>query len=349
MIRIFLLAATVAFIVGVGFVVDTRSKMDAPAPAVHVSTVTNIHSPGRVEGATPEVELRPERPGRVDRILVEQGDIVEKGDILIILDDREHKLEVLLAEVEHSMAESQLQRLINGSRKEERAEAEAIYRAKRSELERALLTWKRTSRLRAEDAVSQQEADNQRTIAESLTAEVEAAKARSNLLSAPAREDEVRIAKVRIEAAKARWDLAKVELDRTRVYAPGRAQVLQINVEPGELAGPRSVEPALALADTSRFRVRAFVEELDAPRVFVGQTAVVTVDGLPGKIFHGQVTRLSPRMGRKAMLTEQPDERFDTKTREVWIDLEQGESLVVGLRVDVVIETEKETANSDSL
>jgi hypothetical protein len=93
------------------------------------------------------------------------------------------------------------------------------------------------------------------------------------------------------------------------------------------------------MADTSRFRVRAFVEELDAPNVRVGQQAVITVDGLPGREFHGPVTRLNPRMGPKTLWSDHPTERQDTRTREVWIDLDEPTSgLVLGLRVDVFID-----------
>ena len=56
--------------------------------------------------------------------------------------------------------------------------------------------------------------------------------------------------------------------------------MLKINGKAGELTGPASLEPAVVLADTSCYYVRAFVEELDAPRVNVGMTAKVVIDGL---------------------------------------------------------------------
>ena len=51
-----------------------------------------------------------------------------------------------------------------------------------------------------------------------------------------------------------------------QLKAPCDAQVLKLNVEPGELAGPNSVQPAIVVADTVEFCVRVFVEELDAPK-----------------------------------------------------------------------------------
>ena len=104
------------------------------------------------------------------------------------------------------------------------------------------------------------------------------------------------------------------------------------------MAGPESPQPSIIIADTSRFFVRAFVEELDAPRVQLGMMATVAADGLPGKEFHGRVTRLSPRMDHKQLWSNHPTERFDAKMREVWIELDDAESLVIGLRVDVTID-----------
>jgi multidrug resistance efflux pump len=133
-------------------------------------------------------------------------------------------------------------------------------------------------------------------------------------------------------------DLARVELDRTTLRATGPAQVLKINVEQGELSGPDAAEPAIVLADTRRYRVRAFVEELDAPRVALGMKAVVVADGLPDQQLVGRVSKLSPRMTAKQIWSDDPAERYDTKAREVWLDLDTSSPLVVGLRVDVRID-----------
>ena len=60
---------------------------------------------------------------------------------------------------------------------------------------------------------------------------------------------------------------------------------------------------------------------------------------LGGRNFTGRVARLSPRMSHKELWTNDPTERYDTKTREVWIELDEAEGLLVGLRVDVMIDT----------
>ena len=85
--------------------------------------------------------------------------------------------------------------------------------------------------------------------------------------------------------------------------------------------------------------MRAFVDEIDAAEVRAGMAAAVTGESLHGKELRGRVVRASPRMGEKDLWTDRPDQRLDTKTREVWIELDNPPSLVVGLRVNVVIDS----------
>jgi len=324
-------------VAALGFAVHRQSQVAEDRPPLQLSQQM-IFATGRVEGATPEIELRPQLPGRVAQVLVHEGQMVQGGQILVQLDDEEYRQEVALAAAEVELAEAQLERLVNGAQREQRAEATALYRAKMAELEQAQLTWQRISELRKADVIPQQEADNQRTLMAGLEHQVVAAKARMDLLETPARPDEVRIENARTQAAKARLLLAQVQLDRTKLRAPCAGQVLNSELDVGELIGPNAPEPAVVMADTSRFRVRAFVEEMDAPRVQAGMTAKIVADGLPGEEFHARVSRLSPRMSRKELRSDRATERYDTKVREVWLDLEDGKAWLVGLRVDVVID-----------
>jgi HlyD family secretion protein len=339
-------------LIALAWLIDVQSKLfDRREPALHTTATggpRSVFAQGRIEGGTEEIELRPRLQGRLDELSVQEGDLVREAEVLLRVDDQQYRHEVALAEAQVELAAAQLQRVVNGAREEERREAQAEYDARQAELERARLLWEREKKLFASGATTQQAYDDQTAAVDALAAMAAAAKARLDLLTAPARQDEVEMARARLAAAQAGLDLAKVQLDRTRLQAPLSARVLQVNVEPGELTGPDSAEPAIVLADTSRYRVRALVEELDAPRVAVGMPALITADGLPGKSFKGVVIRLSPRMTSKKIWSDDPTERFDTKVREVWIEMEReiGE-LVVGLRVDVVIDVTGAAPASD--
>lgn len=336
MLRAFFAVLGVGLIISLGCLLEAQSQTVSP-PSVEPSITHQIFAPGRVEGATQEIELRPQLRGQIMRVPVREGDVVKEGDILLQLDAQQYEHEVTLAKAELALALAERDRLKNGARQQERDEATALHNAKQAELQLAKLVSNRTQKLRKESVVSQQEADDHEGKVQALEAEVAATKARAELLAAAAREDELAISEAKISAAKSRLELAEVTLSRASLKAHSACQVLQINAEAGELAGPETTEPTLIVSDTSRFRVRAFVEELDAPRVQIGMSARIMADGLPDQEIHGEVVQLSPRMSAKRIWNDDPAERYDTKTREVWIDVAACPALVVGLRVDVVI------------
>ncbi|RIK80367.1 MAG: hypothetical protein DCC68_11080 [Planctomycetota bacterium] len=346
MLRFLLIAAALASVATLGVMIDSRATIAPPLDA-QPEPRDRIFAPGVVEGATETVELRPQLAGRIVEVLVHIGQRVDKGDPLLKLDDREHREQVGLAAAQLEMARAQLAQLENGAHSQERQQAAAEVRRHQARLKQAQRSWERIERLRRESAVAQQQADDQQSEVETATAALEAAQARFALLDSPPRADEVRLARARIRAAEAELQLAEINLDRCTLRAPGPAQILDVNAQVGELTGPAAEKAPIALADTSRLRVRAFVEEYDAPRVQPGMKAKITADGLPNQEFTGQVAALSPQMSRKILTNDQPGERLDIKTREVWIDLSaptppQTANLVVGLRVDVVIESPHE-------
>ena len=283
--------------------------------------VRSIHAPGIVEGAERQRDLRLQVAGRVEKVFVGEGQYVEAGQVLLKLDDATQRHQVALLKADLDYAEAQLARLRNGAHEQERHEARAIYDARVVRLDHAEREWGRAQRLMESKAIGEQDVTRWEAEFRALSAEVRAAKARLDFLTAPAREDEVSAAQARVETARARLLLAQTELERTQLTAPAAGQVLELNREPGELVDLIDQQPAVILANTRRLRVRAYVEELDATQVEPGMAARITADGLPGRVFTGKVTEVLPRMSFKQVWTDRPDERFDGKTREVVIEV----------------------------
>ena len=337
MLKYFMVLVALVAIILISALIERQSYTPALRVAPRQGPVT-IFAPGRVEGVGEEILLRTQLTGRIARIAVAQGQHVQAGDLLLQLDDEQYQHEAALAEAELKQYEAAIFRLVNGASKEEREEAQANYRASVADLEREELSWRRIQQLRDDRAISQLEADNQRMMVSALLARRDAAKAQVDAVEAPARDDELEMARAKVAAAQAKRDLAQVQLARTRLVAPVAGTILHLNVRLGELTGPDVVDPPIVMADTSKFRVRAYVEELDARRVQIGMTAEVAADGEPVRTWPGHVSALSPRMGRKRLFTDDPAEHFDVKIREVWIDLDTPDALLVGLRVDVAID-----------
>jgi HlyD family secretion protein len=340
MIKFFAALVCTALVAGAIALVDRQTADFAAQPRVVAvaSAPTQIFASGFIEGSTEEIELLPEAAGRVAEVAVTLGQWVEAGQVLLRIDDRTPRAQVAVSLANLQMAQANLDRLVNGARESEREEARAFLTAKQARLKQAMLSWQRVQTLRAQDVLSQQEADDQEGVFHTMRAEVEACQARVNQLEAPARDDELRAAQARVAAAQADFELSQIVLDRTTLRAPCRAQVIDVHIEPGEMIATERIEPVIVLSDTARLRVRAFVEEIDAPRIEVGATAEVTADGLPGQLFAAIVASVSPRMAKKMHTSDQPDELFDSRVREVLLEIDakiEPRQLIVGLRVDV--------------
>jgi HlyD family secretion protein len=294
---------------------------------------------GIVEGQTPVIELRSELVGTIAAIHYRENESVTKGSLLVELKNDTQREHVAVAEAEVAVAKAALTRLRNGEQPEKRKALADAELALKAMYEHAQAKLKRIQAVSDKGVGSADQLEDALYTLERVRAEYERAKSERALVEAPAREDEVLMAQARIRAAEARLALAKAELARTQLLAPSDGTILQRFAEPGDMAGPSSVHPILVLANLSRLRVRAFVEELDVNRVQVGQAATITADGIPEKKFSGVVTQVLPRMGKRGIETNAPGEYRDIYHREVLIDLDEGQALPVSLRVRVRIET----------
>jgi multidrug resistance efflux pump len=310
----------------------------APAVAPPLSYWPDrVAANGVVEGARPEAALRPEVPGILMTVLVRENHDVAKGTLLAELRNETQVEEVALARAELDVARAQLLRLRNGERAEKRKAMAAIEEAKRAAFQQTKADWDRTHRLAENRATSREQGDRDYYGMLKAKAEYEEAAAEHALVEVPARADEVYAARARVAVAETRLRLAKAELAKTRLLAPTDGRVLRVQAEPGEASGPNTPQPVLLMADLSRRRVRAFIEELDSARVKVGQRAIVTADGLPGTEFTGCVGVTLPRMGQRALQTDAASEYRDVYFREVLIDLDAGDELPLNLRVKTLI------------
>ena len=133
----------VAAVAALGVAIDIQSSTPVVRPERPASS-SQIFASGRIEGATSEIELRPQLAGRITQVPVGEGQMVNEGDLLLQLDDQQYRQEMALAAAELALAEAQLERLLNGAHPQQRNEAAALCQAREAELKRAEITWERT-------------------------------------------------------------------------------------------------------------------------------------------------------------------------------------------------------------
>jgi HlyD family secretion protein len=146
------------------------------------------------------------------------------------------------------------------------------------------------------------------------------------------------------QTTSARGDLAfaRVNLEKLKIRAPIDGTVLQVNINPGELATPSALQPPLLIANLATLTVRAELDERDVMQVKVGQAASVRADSFPGQEFAGTVSSIAPMVEPARLGSRSPTNRTDIDAVDVVIRLAQPGPLTAGMRVDVYFGQEKQ-------
>jgi HlyD family secretion protein len=304
-----------------------------PAPVA----ASPVVAAGRVEPAEEEISIGAEIEGRLSRVYVKEGSRVNAGALLAELGNDDYRARVEMAKAQVSDRTAALSRLNNGSRPEERALAEARAREAQIRWESARDEVTRRRPLVEPGAVSRMEFDLAVRDETMARAQADAAKEQLAIVRSVSRSEDIHRATAEIATASARLAEAEAQLAKTFIRAPSAGVVLHLWRRTGESVSAGSQSPILNLGDTSRLRVRVDVDEADVARIRIGQKAFFTADAYAGRKFTGQVTSIAQALGRKKVRTDEPTERVDKKILETLVELDPGQSLPLGLRVDAFL------------
>ncbi len=298
-----------------------------------------IAAPGRVEAVSEEVRVSSELGGRLKRVNVEEGDRVKRGDVLAELENADYRARVESGEATLALRESELRRIVNGSRTEERREAEAAKQAAKAVLENAKSETERRRSLAAKGVISRDEADRFERAYRVAQAEYDQASQHFALVDADAREEDRSRAEASVAEARAQLQEARAVYEKSFIRAPIDGVILRKMRRTGESVSTQFDSPVVTMADDSVLRVRLDVDETDVAKLEVGQRAYVTAEAYGARKFEGKVIRVGRILGKKNVRTDEPTEHVDTKILETLVELNPGERLPLGLRVDSFVAT----------
>jgi HlyD family secretion protein len=237
-----------------------------------------------------ERDLSFEVAGRLTDIPVREGDALPAGALIARLDDRLAHSSLAMRESEAQAAADGLALLRAGARPEDvralRARV-ASARAREALLER---TAARTRRLQAADAVTGAALDETETELLRARAESEALGENLRALSRGARRQEIEEAEHRLAGAQAAVDLERERLARHQMRLDVPAVVLEVHLEPGELASPGAA--VVTVADPRRPHADLFAPLTALPAIKVGAPISARVDGLDQPLA-GKVERIA--------------------------------------------------------
>jgi HlyD family secretion protein len=242
-----------------------------------------------------QVDLAFNNSQRISEVLVEEGDLVKRGQVVARLDTSRLVPRVAQADAETAAQREVVSRLHNGTRPEEIDQTRANLRSAEVDAENAGRHYGRLKEISQQSgggAVSKQDVDDAKAAESVADARVEVNRKALELALAGPRKEDIAESEARLRADEAQLDLLRQELADAQLVAPVDAVVRARVMEPGEMASPQ--KPVLNLAIVDPKWVRAYVTETDLGHVREGMKASVEVDSFPDHGFEAWVGFISP-------------------------------------------------------
>ncbi len=267
--------------------------------------------------------------GRIDQILVREGDSVEPGQTLITFDDKELKAslaqsraaaeksergfrpeEIAEARAAAAQARAEYDQRKNGYRQEDIDSAKAdLDRATADEI-RTHLDFQRYNSLAEKEEVSKQQRDTAEANWKMALAQKQSAQQKLDQLHRGYRAEEIASAEARyhqtqatlekfergnrredVAAARAAFAYDEARFRERQVLAPAASTVEVLDVRPGDLIAPNT--PVATLLERDQIYVRIYIPETEIGRVQLGQKAEIRVDSFPNQVFQGVVEQIN--------------------------------------------------------
>lgn len=306
--------------------------------------VETVYAPGIVEGAHGNLALRFEITGRIQEILLREGDRVREGEVLARLDPSLWQQKLAEAQVRLKLARTARDRVTKvAQRAAWSGPTHRVVVAETRGQEPDGRSLNRKHQLQRNplasgepDHIEEAPDHSSATTAKGGSVEVDSATGH----------EELSLAELQVAVAEEAVREGRLMLDKTLLRSPVSGIVLELPGQIGELTGPADERPPVTVVNRDRTMIRAFVEEYDALSVDVGMPARVTTDSRPGNRYQGTVRSCAPSLHPKSRRHRKPGELLDVQVREVLIELDAGEDLLVGLPVDVFIQPPQAAASS---
>lgn len=302
---------------GLGILVASGSWYALASSAVAVDVVTVARSApsdtpaptltaGGYVRAARVVYVVPKVAGRIASLHVAEGDVVQAGDLIAVLDGRDFEQEVAEARANYELARASLRALELGSRPQEIAESQARVQAVALARDRSARDLARARALFDAGVISARDFDQADTDYRVQEKNVDVARQSAALVEAGPRQEAIQAATAAVEAARARWLGAGHRLEYATVRAPVAGRVLKkfrnagdfVSPEVPYLEGAETVavgSPIVSLGDVDHQEVSADVNETDIVLVSLHQPVLIAPNAYPDEVLHGSVTEVSPR------------------------------------------------------
>ena len=322
-----------ALLVGCGKEKAKEEEHEAPTPVTvetaglgaidHVVTADAVLFPINQANVTPKISAP------VKRVLVNRGDHVRAGQLLAELESGDLAASANESSHQYEQTQAAYQTLTGATVLEDKTKAQSDVQTAQQTLDAAKKLYDNRSALQREGALAQKLVDDAKVAMVQAQSQLDTAQRHLEALNQVSQREAIRSAQAQMNAAKAHFDNASVQLSYAKIVSPIAGVVADRSVYPGEM--PPSGTPILSIIDISQIVARANVPVKEAASIRVGRPA--RISGPDGDLA-GKVTVVSPSVDP------------NTTTVEVWVQVANpGERLKPGgtVRVSIIAETIQNT------
>ncbi len=241
-----------------------------------------------------QVSLAFEGSGRIKALNVQEGDRVQEGQVLAVLDTQALDIQSKQAQAQLVVQQQAVDEQDAGTRPEEIAQAKAQVVSVQAQLDKATKDLQRYQALfnsTGGKAISKQEIDGAQSNVNTAIASVKERQANLVLLEKGARKEDRTAAKAQVDVTKANLDLMQYKIAQSQLRSPVNAVVRARLQEVGDMTTAQKTVYTLAL--TNPKWVRVYANEADLSEIKIGSTAQVIRDSKPSQPIQGTIGYIS--------------------------------------------------------
>ncbi len=294
-----------------------------------------IEASGNIEATN--VTVSSQVTGKVLSLLKDEGDLVNAGDTVLIIDHEnlEYQLDQALAAQE--AAQAQLSLLKNGAREEDIKQAEEGVKQAQINHDMAKKDKERFDALYESKAITGKQYEDANSRFSLAQAQLASAQANLKKLKDFARPEDLKQANANLNRQKSSVDILKKQIRDSYVQSPLAGIIVKKFFEPGETVSMLS--SLFKVSDLRTVKLVIYVSEEELGKVKLGQSADVSSDTYPNKKYEGKVIYISP----EAEFTPKNIQTKDERTKLVYavkIEVKNPNfELKAGMPADAVITT----------
>jgi len=267
---------------------ETTGLKDIPVEVapVRLGTISKEIKFTGIIVANTEVQVYPKITATIEKIQVDSGDSIKKGDVIAVLESEELQAQVAQAKAALEVVRAQWNQMQVGARHEELAQVQDLVAKAKANLKDAENNYGRMKALYQQGSIARRQFEAAELAYAVAKAEVHSAKERLAMLREGATREERDALAAQVDQVKAALDLAQIRLSYARITSPIDGTVSERFFDPGNLAV--STKPLFTIVQIDTIKVLVYFPEDLIRYMKPGIDAQLTVVAYPDEVFSGR-------------------------------------------------------------